>query len=177
MYANCTAPAAGRSWLDGGTPKSFSSPWQRWQKESFARQDFRAEASHNRLLTGIKVATRALEVAVSYALKSSWLTLREASPALWCVKSWVKHRMNLGDGHGSAWTLGLLPPAVVPGRILLLFVFETSAHYRERFQTPAPSTLNPSKSNPWTLQSTFNHSKLLMYKCHTPLHILCFVCA
>lgn len=42
-YANCTAPAAGRSWLDGGTPKNFSSPWQRGQKESFARQDFKAE--------------------------------------------------------------------------------------------------------------------------------------
>lgn len=71
MYANCTAPAAGRSWLDGGTPKNFSSLWQRWQKESFARQDFKAEVSQTRVLTGIKVATRALETAVSYALKSN----------------------------------------------------------------------------------------------------------
>lgn len=51
-----------------GTPKNISSPWQRWH-ESFARQDFKAEENQNRILTGMKVATRALEMAVSYALQ------------------------------------------------------------------------------------------------------------
>lgn len=39
--------------LMGGTPKNFSSLWQRRQEESFARQDFKAEVSQNRVLTGI----------------------------------------------------------------------------------------------------------------------------
>lgn len=68
--------------LMGGTPKNISSPWQRWQ-ESFARQDFKAEVNQNRVLTGIKVATCALEIAVSYAAgRAAESPFREASLAL-----------------------------------------------------------------------------------------------
>lgn len=173
MYANCTAPAAGRSWLHGDTPKNFSSPWQRWQKESFARQDFKAEGSQNRVLIGIKVATCALEIAVSYTLQSSWLTLQRSQPCPEMCEKWVKHRINLGPA-GIRLDSGPAPlcsgtrddPAAV-------CICKITAHSRERFQTPALSTLIPSKSNPWTVQSMFDHNNLLMHKCHTPYSLFC----
>lgn len=157
--------------LMGGTPKNISSPWQRWQ-ESFARQDFKAEVNQNRVLTGIKAATRALEMAVSYAAgRAAESPFREASPAL-CEK--LSEAQNHPGKRGQI-CLGLWACTLSSHTrdVPAVCICKTTAHLERDFKLQHSQALIPSESNPWTVQSMFNHSNLLYTSCQVSHAIAC----
>lgn len=129
------------------------------------------------LFTGNKVTTRALEIAFSYALEKQMIHLSEKKPALTLMCEKLSEAQN-EPGKQRQICLGLwacTPLQWHQGCSCCYLHLQNNSSFQKDFKLQHCQVLIPSKCNPWTAQSRFNHNNLLYTSCTSvTLHCIFF---